>query len=113
MEIPFITTGELSPYQIVGAYAAVVGVWFAMAAMLGYSARIFVGADGVNLFGDAALAFLGAIFVTALMRHFEFSIADWIINHSPRGYADLAGFAELAAAAFFGACGLRLVFDLR
>ena len=113
MHIPFISTGELSPEQIVGAYAMVAGIWIAMAAMLGHSARIFVGAEDENLTHDTALAIMGGIIMIAFLRHFEWSIAEWIIQRVPNAYADLAAGAELAIASFVGASGLRLVLGLR
>ena len=113
MDISFLTDNTLTPVQIIGVGAAGVAIWIVMAALLGHSARVFMGVEGVNLVNDAALAILGGVFTLITLREFDISIADFILQHAPRSDTELVWFAEIATASFFGACGLRLVFDLR
>ena len=63
--------------------------------------------------GAAGVAILGGVFTLITLREFDISIADFILQHAPRSDKELVWFAEIATASFFGACGLRLVFDLR
>ena len=108
MSIPFSTSGDMSPVQIVLAYSGVIFAWWMMAAMIGHSARVFMGVRHGKMSIDVGHAVIGGIIVFALLRYFNVSISELVFQIAPQADAELVWFAEIAVPAFFGACGLRL-----
>ena len=104
--------GTRRRHNLVVNALAVVGVWILIAAALGYSARVFVGAEGFSLSTDVALSIIGATLVTLGLMALGVDLGAFIQENARSVPEDLAMMGQMCLTGFVGACVLRIIFGL-